>query len=160
MWHAGSSLQHAVFFPVAAPGLTCTTACGILVPPTRDRTPVPCIGRRIPNHWTTREVPHLGSCLALMIKLTFKIIVIIIIIKLRMFYTWHALPPSFHRISHLPIFQMRTLRLAPRPRSRRLNSVHFSLPIKRSGPARRGRLLWARGAAWRPDGERGKEPKK
>ena len=25
--------------------------------PTRDRTHVPCIGRRILNHWTTREVP-------------------------------------------------------------------------------------------------------
>ena len=25
--------------------------------PTRDRTCVPCIGRRILNHWTTREVP-------------------------------------------------------------------------------------------------------
>ena len=24
---------------------------------TRDRTRVPCIGRWIPNHWTTREVP-------------------------------------------------------------------------------------------------------
>ena len=23
---------------------------------TRDRTHVPCIGRQIPNHWTTREV--------------------------------------------------------------------------------------------------------
>ena len=26
---------------------------------TRDRTSVPCIGRQIPNHWTTREVPHM-----------------------------------------------------------------------------------------------------
>ena len=24
---------------------------------TRDQTPVPCIGRRILNHWTTREEP-------------------------------------------------------------------------------------------------------
>ena len=24
---------------------------------TRDQTHVPCIGRQIPNHWTTREVP-------------------------------------------------------------------------------------------------------
>ena len=27
---------------------------------TRDQTHVPCIGRRILNHWTTREVPDLG----------------------------------------------------------------------------------------------------
>ena len=26
--------------------------------PTRDRTHVPCIGRRILNHWTTRKVPR------------------------------------------------------------------------------------------------------
>ena len=25
---------------------------------TRDRTRVPCIGRKIPNHWTTREAPQ------------------------------------------------------------------------------------------------------
>ena len=30
--------------------------------PTRDRTHVPCIGRQILNHWTTREVP---GCLLL-----------------------------------------------------------------------------------------------
>ena len=35
---------------------------GLVAPPhvgssqTRDRTPVPCIGRRILNHWTTGEV--------------------------------------------------------------------------------------------------------
>ena len=28
--------------------------------PTRDRTCVPCIGRRILNHWTAREVPAFG----------------------------------------------------------------------------------------------------
>ena len=26
--------------------------------PTRDRTCIPCIGRQILNHWTTREVPQ------------------------------------------------------------------------------------------------------
>ena len=30
--------------------------CGILVPLIRDQTQVPCIRRRILNHWTTREV--------------------------------------------------------------------------------------------------------
>ena len=28
--------------------------------PTRDRTRTPCIGRQSLNHWTTREVPHMG----------------------------------------------------------------------------------------------------
>ena len=28
-----------------------------LISPNRDRTHVPCIGRKILNHWTTREVP-------------------------------------------------------------------------------------------------------
>ena len=28
---------------------------------TRDQTYVPCIGRQIPNHWTTREVPLTNS---------------------------------------------------------------------------------------------------
>lgn len=36
----------------------CTlAACRTLVP-TRDWTRAPCIGRQIPNCWTTREVPH------------------------------------------------------------------------------------------------------
>ena len=32
---------------------------------TRDQTCVPCIGRQIPNHWTTREIPtdFLFACL-------------------------------------------------------------------------------------------------
>ena len=32
-------------------------SCGVLVPPTRDWTLIPCIGWCILNHWTTREVP-------------------------------------------------------------------------------------------------------
>ena len=42
--------------------LWCT---GLVVPrhvessQTRDQTQVPCIGRQILNHWTTREVPYL-----------------------------------------------------------------------------------------------------
>ena len=27
--------------------------------PTRDQTCIPCIGRQILNHWTTREVPFI-----------------------------------------------------------------------------------------------------
>ena len=48
------ALEHAGWW------LWCT---GLVVPrhvgssQTRDRTCVPCIGRRILNHWTTREVP-------------------------------------------------------------------------------------------------------
>ena len=38
---------------VVAHGLSCFVACGIF--PTRARTHVPCIGRQILNHCTTRE---------------------------------------------------------------------------------------------------------
>ena len=41
----------------------CCATCRISSP-TRDRTRVPCIGRQILNHWTTREVPHLVFLLA------------------------------------------------------------------------------------------------
>ena len=34
--------------------------------PTRDQTHVFCVGRQIPNHWTTREVPEVG-CLCLVL---------------------------------------------------------------------------------------------
>ena len=52
LWHAGSRVcRHS--------------SCGVLVALrhvdlsslTRDQTRVPCIGRRILNPWTTREVP-------------------------------------------------------------------------------------------------------
>ena len=39
---------------VMSRGLRCPTACGIFW--TRYQTHVPCMGRGIPNHWTTREV--------------------------------------------------------------------------------------------------------
>ena len=39
---------------VVVRGLSCPEACGILQ--TRDQTRIPCIGRQILNHWTTREV--------------------------------------------------------------------------------------------------------
>ena len=38
---------------------SCSAACGILVPPPGHWTHIPCIGWRIHNHWTTREVPSL-----------------------------------------------------------------------------------------------------
>ena len=37
---------------VVVRGLSCPVACGILL----DQTHIPCIGRRILYHWTTREV--------------------------------------------------------------------------------------------------------
>ena len=40
------------------PGTSCPMACGIFW--TKDGTLVPCIGRQIHNHWTTREVPHVS----------------------------------------------------------------------------------------------------
>ena len=49
---------------VVAHGLSCSEAHGILVPRPgiksvcpRNQICVPCIGRRVPNYWTTREVP-------------------------------------------------------------------------------------------------------
>ena len=35
---------------------------------TRDQTSVPCIGRQILNHWTTRGVPQLLSCFNYFLK--------------------------------------------------------------------------------------------
>ena len=39
---------------VVAHGLSCPEACGIFW--TKGRTHIPCIGRQILHHWTTREV--------------------------------------------------------------------------------------------------------
>ena len=39
---------------MVACGFSCPLACGIF--PDQDQTHVPCIGRRIFNHWITREV--------------------------------------------------------------------------------------------------------
>ena len=41
---------------VAVRSFSCHAACGILSSLTRDQTHVPCVGRRILNHWTSREV--------------------------------------------------------------------------------------------------------
>ena len=40
---------------VAVRWLSCSTACGILVPWTRDQSCVPCLGRQILNYWATRK---------------------------------------------------------------------------------------------------------
>ena len=47
------------FFGVVVVVLAVLGFCGMwdLSTMTRDRTLVPCIGGRILNHWTTREVP-------------------------------------------------------------------------------------------------------
>ena len=47
----------------AAHGLSCPAACGIPVSPTRDGTCIPCTGRQILNHWTTREIPDIAFLL-------------------------------------------------------------------------------------------------
>ena len=41
-------------------GLRCPEACGISVLGPGIKSMSPCIGRRIPNHWTTQEVPRNG----------------------------------------------------------------------------------------------------
>ena len=48
---------------VEAHGVSCPVACGIFLD--RESNPVPCIGRQILNHWTTREVPYSFLCLLL-----------------------------------------------------------------------------------------------
>ena len=61
-----SPILKTFFFSIlAALGLRCSRRTSLtwvmwdFSSPTRDRTRVPCIGRRIVNHWTTGEVPHL-----------------------------------------------------------------------------------------------------
>ena len=49
--------------------------------PTRDRTGIPCIARRILNHWTTRKVPEpltLDRLMGFQFILKFVIIFIIV----------------------------------------------------------------------------------
>ena len=46
---------------VATHGLSCSVACGILVPQPGIKPKSPCIARQILNHWTTRKVPTLSS---------------------------------------------------------------------------------------------------
>ena len=41
-------------------GFSCPHGMRDLSSPTRAQSPVPCIGRRILNHWTTREVSKFG----------------------------------------------------------------------------------------------------
>ena len=52
-----------------ANGLSCSAACGIFW--TKARTRVPCIGRRIPNHCATREVPPPRYILIISLRLCF-----------------------------------------------------------------------------------------
>ena len=59
LWALGLQwLQHRAS-EVVVHRLVCAMACGICFW-TRDWTPVPCIGREILHHWTTREVPING----------------------------------------------------------------------------------------------------
>ena len=73
----GAQALHVQLSVAVAHGLwsaqaSVVVACGLVNPrhvgssQTRDRTHVPCIGRRILNYWTTREVP------ACMFKNTFS----------------------------------------------------------------------------------------
>ena len=53
---------------VAAPGLSCRAAFGILVPRPGIEPIVPCFERWILNHWTTREVPGLVGSYSLLFR--------------------------------------------------------------------------------------------
>ena len=46
---------------VAVHGLSCSVAWGILAPPAKDGTHIPCTGRQTLNHWATRDVSVRGS---------------------------------------------------------------------------------------------------
>ena len=57
---------------VVAHGSSCSETCGIFL--VRDGTHVPCIGRWILNHWTTREAPKffkriIRTCIILLLYL-------------------------------------------------------------------------------------------
>ena len=51
-------LQGVCTSVVVVHGFSYPVACGILVPGQRDPFCVLCIGRQVPNHWTTGEVPR------------------------------------------------------------------------------------------------------
>ena len=51
-------LQGVCTSVIVVRGFSCPVAYGILVPGQRDPFCVLCIGRHIPNHWATREVPQ------------------------------------------------------------------------------------------------------
>ena len=59
LWSRGCIVAHGLWSAQAS----VVVACGLVNPrhmgssQTRCRTHIPCVGRRILNHWTTREVP-------------------------------------------------------------------------------------------------------
>ena len=65
------ALEHSAGSVVVARRLSCSAACGIF--PDRARTRVPCIGRRIFNHCTTREAQGIPFCIA------FSVVALVII---------------------------------------------------------------------------------
>ena len=66
LWSTGSRRVSSV---VVAHGLSCSAACGIF--PDQGSNPVPCTGRRIPNHCATRKVPGIEFLIFREITATF-----------------------------------------------------------------------------------------
>jgi len=70
VWHVGSRV-HRLPSVVCASRVCVLSSCSAwaslshsmwdLSSPVRDQTHIPCIGRQILNHWTTKEVPFLIS---------------------------------------------------------------------------------------------------
>jgi len=58
---ASLAVEHRLSGPwasvVVAHGLSCLAAFGVF--PNQESIHIPCIGRWLPNHWTTREAPCL-----------------------------------------------------------------------------------------------------
>ena len=62
------SLCSTELFLLAVLGFHCGAQARLVAAcssPARDPTHVPCIGRQVLNHWTTREAPLLNSCAVL-----------------------------------------------------------------------------------------------
>ena len=68
LWHVGSSV-HRLSGVVCACRVCVLSSCSVcaslshsvwdLSPPIRDQTHIPCTGRQILNHWTSKQVPFL-----------------------------------------------------------------------------------------------------
>ena len=66
--------------------------------PTRDRTHVPCIGRQILDHWTTREVP----ILFVLLREDFQVHPFLAVASTLHAYCCYHLPALLQKTPHQP----------------------------------------------------------
>ena len=64
----GTYAPEHVGFVVSVYKLSCSVACGVLSPSTRDQNHIPCIGRWVLNRWITRGAPHTSFWIRLFIS--------------------------------------------------------------------------------------------